>query len=327
MPALSTQAQIIKRKTTYFMIKEDKEKTVVTRIPIKMYSIDRVVNDIHIKLAEFDDEAGTDYSKRLDKSELKKRIEKSLREIEDNTGMISERNKNRIERAFDVLKREATGTTVIERKAKEPFLLNTKQMRATSVKVYEFRKNKALIYEDSSIQLSKKEDIELIEEAKRKAIYENVIIANKYLFKCPLNVVILSHKNEREFAKYLIRKEYATVIDSWIKSVDRGFYAIPYLFRKGGRRWKEASFNPDLFVKIGKTILVVEIKGDEDITEVNKGKLLHAKRHFEELNKKQGDLEYYFKFLSPTDYSTFFESVKKGTYKHYVSNLEAELTT
>ena len=324
---LSTQARIIKRKTTYFLLKEEEEKTVVTRIPVRMYSIDSVINDIYIKLASFDDEAGTDYSKRLDKTELKKRIEKALREINDKTGMINERNKNRIERAFDVLKREATGTTVIERKAKEPFTINTKQMPTTSVKVSEFKKNKALVYEESSVELSKKEDIEFIEEAKRKAIYENVILANKYMFKCPLNVVILSHNNEREFARYLISKEYATKIDSWIKSVDRGFYAIPYLYRKGGRRWKEATFNPDFFIKIGKDILVVEIKGDEDVTEVNRGKLRHARRHFEEINKKQGDLEYHFKFLSPSDYSTFFESVKTGTYKDYVSNLEAELAT
>ena len=333
IPALSTQPKVIRRRTTYFLVKEGKEKTIITDIPVKMYSVNRVVNDIYNKLAEFDDEIGTDYSEKLDRAKLKRDIEKALKKIKDKTGMVSEKNKNRIERAFDVLKREATGTTVIERKSKEPFVIDTRQMPTTSVKISEFNKNKAMIYAKDSVKLSKKEDSKLVEEAKRKATYENIIVANKYLFKCPLNIVILSHSNERDFAKYLVCKEYATKIDAWIKSVDRGFYAVPYIYRagsplsiaRGGGHQKEANFNPDFFIKIKNDIVVVEIKGDEDVTEVNKGKLKYAKKHFEELNKKQKKFKYYFKFLSPEDYSSFFDSVKTDTYKNYVSNLEAEL--
>ena len=335
IPALSTQPKVIRRRTTYFLVKEEKEKTIITDIPVKMYSVDRVVNDIYNKLAEFDDEIGTDYSKKLDKMKLKKQIGDALKKIKDKSGMISEKNKNRIERAFDVLKREATGTTVIERKSEKPFVINTREMPMTSVKISEFKKNKSMVYIEDSVRLSKKEDIELLEEAKRKATYENIILANKYLFKCPLNVVILSHSNERDFAKRLVEKEIANKIDAWIKSVDRGFYAIPYSYRagsptsiaRGGGHQKEATFNPDFFIKIGNDILVVEIKGDEDITEVNKGKLKYAKKHFQEINKKQKKFRYYFKFLSPEDYTSFFDSIKNGTYRDYVSNLEAELTT
>jgi len=335
IPALSTQPKVLKRRTTYFLIKEEKEKTVVTSIAVQMYSVDRVVNDIYNKLAEFDDEIGTDYAMKVDKAKLKKDIERALAKIGDKTGMVSEKNKNRIERAFDVLKREATGTTVIERRSEEPFVVNTTRMPVTSVKISDFKKNKAIIYAEDSVKLSRPEDVELIEEAKKSSIYENVIAANNYLFKCPLNVVILSHGNERDFGRYLLTKEFASKIDAWIKSVDRGFYAVPYLFRagspsslaKGGGHQKEANFNPDFFIKIGKDILVVEIKGDEDVTEVNKGKLKYAKKHFEELNRKQNKCRYYFKFLSPEDYSSFFDSVKAGTYKNYVSNLEAELTS
>ena len=324
IPALSTQANIVKRKTTYFLLKEEKERTLITEISVQMYSVERVVNDIYNKLAEFDEESGTNYSEKLDKDRLKGKIENALKKINDTTGMLSEQNKNRIERSFDVLKRIATGTTTIEKQVKEPFIVRTGKMPMTSVKISEFQKNKAMIFEEESVSRSRKEDIKLIEEAKNGAIYQNVIEANKYLFKCPLNLVILSHRNERQFAKYLIDKEYAANIDAWIKSVDRGFYSIPYSYRKGTHQ-KEAKFNPDFFIKINKDILVVEIKGDEDITAINKAKLRYAKRHFEEVNKKQNEVTYYFKFLSPTDYSKFFESTKKGTHKDYVSNLEAEL--
>ena len=324
MPALSTQANIVKRKTTYFLLKEEKEKTVTTEIPVVMYPVERVVNDIYNKLAEFDEESNTDYSEKLEKDKLKNEIEEALKKINDTTGMLSEQNKNRIERSFDVLKRIATGTTTIERQAKEPFIVSTEKMPMTSVKISGFQKNKAMVFEEESVSHSRKEDVKLIKEAMDEAKHRNVIATNKYFFKCPLNLVILSHSNEREFAKYLTDKDYVSHIDAWIKSVDRGFYSIPYSYRKGTHQ-KEAKFNPDFFIKIGKDILVIEIKGDEDITAINKAKLRYAKRHFEEVNKKQNELTYYFKFLSPTDYSKFFEFLKKGIYQAYVSNLEAEL--
>jgi len=329
----SSQSNIVKRKTTYFMIKEEKEKRVVTEIPVKMYTIDRVLNDIENKLAEFDEELGTDYAKNFDRKVLKEEIDKRLSEINDKTGMISERNKNRIERSYDVLKREATGTTTIKRISDEPFDINTKDMPTTSVKISDFQKNKSMIFEEESVKLSSKEDVSWIKEAKREAKYENIIEANKYLYKCPLNITILSHGNERKFAEHLVEKEIATKIEAWIKSVDKGFYKVPYFYRSGsvaslakrGGHQKEANFNPDFFIKIGNDILVVEIKGDEDVSEENKGKLKYAKKHFEELNEKQSDRKYYFKFLSPQDFSSFFEAIKEGTYREYVSNLEAEL--
>ncbi len=324
MPALSTQAHIVKRKTTYFLVKEEIERTEVTEIPVKMYPIEGVVRDIYIKLARFDEEIGTNYSKKLDQMELKERIEKALKSISDKTGMVSVQNKNRIEKSFDVLKRKATGTTTIVRQAKEPFIVSTKKIPLVSVKLSDFQKNKAMIFEADSVSRSKKDDIKLIEEARNEATYQNVIEANKYLFKCPLNLVILSHGNEREFARYLIDKEFTPYIDAWIKSVDRGFYSIPYSYRKGTHQ-KEARFNPDFFIKISKDILVIEIKGDEDVTTINQSKLRYAKKHFNELNSKQSELSYFFKFLSPADYSKFFGAIKNKAYKEYVSNLEAEL--
>ena len=335
IPDLSTQSGIIKLRTTYFQIKEQKEKEVVTQIPVKMYTVDRTVNDIINKLNEFYEERKMKCPYKIDKQKLKAEIEHSLKKADpEKTGMLTEENKNRIERAFDVLKREATGTTVIKRVSQVPYTLKTKDIPSASAKVSEFLKNKAMVYEESSIKLSKKEDMELIEEASNEAPRKNVIIIeNKYLFRCPLNAVILSHNNEREFARYLAIPEYAQKIDMWLKSVDRGFYDVPYTYRvgspsslaRGGGHQKCAKFNPDFFIKIGKNILVVEIKSDEDITEENKAKLKYARIHFEELNKKQKKFKYYFKFLSPQDFPQFFEAIKTGNYAKYTSNLEAEL--
>ncbi len=335
IPELSTQSGIIKLRTTYYQVKERVEKEVITKIPVKMYSVERTVNDIVNKLAEFDDEAGTNYSKTIDPGNLKKEVELALKKADpEKTGMLTEENKNRIERAFDVLKREATGTTVIKRVSQEPYTIETKKLPASSAKVSDFLKNKALIFERSSVSLCKKEDVELIEEVYSNSPRKNVIeVENKYLYKCPLGVVILSHSNERDFGKYITKNEYAQKIDAWIKSVDRGFYDIPYTYRsgspsslaRGGGHQKWAKFNPDFFIKIGNDILVVEIKSDEDLTEENKAKLKYAKMHFDELNNKLKERKYFFSFLSPQDFSDFFEAIKRGRYRDYRSNLETDL--
>lgn len=337
---LSTQSAIIKLRTTYYQVKEEREKEIVTKVPVKMYSVDRVVNDIMNKLVEFDEEGKTQYVKAVNREQLKEDILKALRKADPGkTGMLTEENKNRIERSFDVLKREAAGTTVIKRIAEEPFSVNTGDFAMTSVKISEFQKNKAMIYEPSSVNLSRKEDIDFMEEARRKATFENVIQVNKYSFKCPLNLVIVSYGNERDFLKYLVVPEYADHIDAWIKNVDKGSeknsYRIPYSYRwaspgvlaRGGGHQKEAYFYPDFIIKISNDILLIEIKSDEDITEINRGKLRYARKHFKELNQKQDQYTYYFKFLSRSDFSPFFEAMKDGTYRSYISNLEAELDT
>jgi len=334
IPILSDQSKIVKRKTTYYRIKEAEEKVVTTEVEIKLYPIDEIVNDISDKLAIYDQETDTNYSKIIKKEKTKKDILNALKKAKDKTGMLTEENRNRIQRAFDVLKREAVGTTNIGMVYEKPFVIKTQDIRVDSVSFSDLKKNKAIIYEKSSVEKSEGEDIKLINEATGEALGKNVIkIENKYLYKCPLNVVILSHSNEKDFAGFLVEKEYAEKIDAWIKSVDKGFYTVPYSFRAGtpsisegrGSHQKWASFNPDFFIKRGKDILVVEIKSDEDVTEVNKGKLKWAKRHFEELNKKQKRQNYHFYFLSPTDFSTFFEKVIKEKKFDYTSNLEAEL--
>lgn len=334
IPVLSDQSKIVKRKTTYIKVKDEEEKEVVTEIVRDLYPVDEVINDIFNKLAIYDGETGTNYSKIVKKDQIKKEILRALKKANDKTGMLTEENRNRIQRAFDVLRREAVGTTNIKVAYEKPFVISIKEMRTDSVSFSDLQKNKAIIYEKSSAEKSSAEDIKLIREAIEESPGKNIIkLDNKYLFKCPLNLVILSYGNEKDFARYLITDEYAKNIDIWIKSVDKGFYAVPYTFRAGsesslerrGGHQKWSSFNPDFFIKIEKNILVVEIKSDEDITEVNRGKLKWAKRHFEELNKKQKKQNYYFYFLSPTDFSTFFDKVIKQKRFDYISNLEAEL--
>jgi type III restriction enzyme len=82
------------------------------------------------------------------------------------------------------------------------------------------------------------------------------------------------------------------------------------------------NFNPDFFLllKDSHDVLVVEIKHDEAGDDNrNKAKFRDAKAHFKRLNEVLEEAEqpwrYYFYFLSPEDYTMFFDRIRDGKYK------------
>jgi len=151
-------------------------------------------------------------------------------------------------------------------------------------------------------------------------------IENAYNFKTPLNVAIADHQPERLFIREFIKPESAQVLDSWVKSTDQDFYPIEYSWKKGEHP-KRGRFNPDFFIKVDTNILVVEIKGDEEIKEPsdeNKAKYKAAKKHFKILNEQQSELNYFFNFLTPEDYDYYFDQLHKKNFE-FISKLDAEL--
>lgn len=326
VPALSSQPKIVTRDTTYHQFKENKEQTISTQIQINRYTVNQLLNDIKSKLALFDEEDGTDYLKNFNSNKFKEDILNALKKINDKTESLTEDNYNRILKSYSVLKRQISGTTKIERVSSEPFKIKTEDLNSESISISQLQKDNAIIFDKSSVNKSRDEDKKLLLEAYENAPRKNVIeVENTYFFKCPLNTVILSHSNEIDFAKFLVDKRYTKKIDAWIKSADRAFYDIPYSYRKGNHQ-KEAKFNPDFFIKIGNDILVIEIKSDEDVNDINKAKMKFAKAHFNELNNKKLKQRYYFKFLTPKNYSVFFDSIENDTYREFVTDLDAELS-
>jgi len=79
------------------------------------------------------------------------------------------------------------------------------------------------------------------------------------------------------------------------------------------------------FIKLGQDILVIEIKADGDISDENRAKLKYAREHFNRVNSLQPEQRYYFKFLSPGSYDLFFQRLREGKYRDFVSTLEADL--
>jgi type III restriction enzyme len=165
-------------------------------------------------------------------------------------------------------------------------------------------------------------------------VRKNMFAVNQSMFKTPQDMVIVTHQPERQFVFRLI--ENSKLIDSWIKSPDKGFYSLDYTFWKGGKDRTVRSFNPDFFIKISleeyinqvsddvnslkslqekgmkEIILVVEIKGD---IEMDKERVVNAKNsagieHFDTLTKrleKENPINFESEFRNSTrQYYKFF---------------------
>jgi type III restriction enzyme len=143
--------------------------------------------------------------------------------------------------------------------------------------------------------------------------------------KTPMLSVVSNHSPEKKFINSLLKNEYETHYDSFIKSTDRGFYSVPYSFKKG-THMKYLNFNPDFFIKKSNLILVVEIKSDQEDANESRAKLRDSQAHFSELNNRQSEYEYLFFMLSPQDFENFFIGLSSDSMKQYQSALMEKLT-
>jgi type III restriction enzyme len=185
-------------------------------------------------------------------------------------------------------------------------------------------------------ELSKKWDIDLNQALvdlegddtfPRRAITK---VSNCYNFKTCQSVVLTHSDPEFKFVKALTQPKNAEKIKAWFKSPDTGFYKIEYAYASGGGDYtRRGEFNPDFFVLLDREIVVVEIKGDEEINEPsseNRGKRRAAIEHFELLNKLQAGVKYHFCFLSPEYYDHFFAQLQKGSMMNFQSRLDVALS-
>lgn len=324
----STQDEIISEKTEYEIVITGVRDIREYYITHKMYSVEEVANDIFNRLYWFDQDADTQYSKKWTKEKIAKIINQSLKERNDKTGQVSEENHQKTLQAFGVIGRKSSTFPRIVPKSKEPYKISTREINKNSVGLGALRRDSTVFGDDYSLKLGEENDRkllkELIEMKEDGELIDLVKVDNHYNFKTPLNLVLSSFKPERRFIKGLTAEQTAKAIDAWIKSLDVGFYSIEYSWRKGEHP-KQGSFNPDFFIKMGKDIVVVEIKMDNDVSDENRAKLRYSKEHFARVNELQKEQGYYFKFLSPGSYDMFFKALREKTYKDFRSELEAKL--
>ena len=323
----SSQAEEVEKSTTYVRAVSGEQDVKKTLIEFKMYSVEEVAQDVFNRLLIFDQEAGTHYSEQFHKSKIAEIIRGSLKRIKDDSGKVSEGNRNQTLAAFGVIRRKGTKSLRFKIEAQELIKINTREIGKNSLGVGSLRRDSTIFYDDYSMSLGEAADRKLLKELEEdESLPRSALIkvANKYNFKTPLNVALASYEPERKFIRGLTTDQTGKAINAWIKSLDVGFYSIEYSWQKGTHP-KQGSFNPDFFLRIGTDIIVVEIKMDNDVSDENRAKLRYAREHFERVNGLQEEQKYYFKFLSPGSFDLFFKALSNGTYKDFKSELEAKL--
>jgi type III restriction enzyme len=152
------------------------------------------------------------------------------------------------------------------------------------------------------------------------------------VFKTPWNIHYASYEPERKFSDLLF--EHATFVEAFVKMPNVGGYSFPYSYKpvKAGKTHvANENFNPDFFIRLRNKhdILVVEVKMEGADSNRNKAKCRDGLQHFETLNARLQEADepwrYHFYFLSPEDYTSFFEQIRDMTYAGWHSSLMQHL--
>lgn len=210
-------------------------------------------------------------------------------------------------------------------------VISTRQRQADSVSAAELRNHKTYYFTEKTRETLKEDQVEFFDEVSEPGgVYRSVPVSETN-FKTPLNAAISDHDPEWRFIRELLLPVNIPHYEAWIKSTSMRFYEIEYAWKKGEHP-KRAKFNPDFFIKAGNIILVVEIKGNEELadpSDENRAKNKYATAHFERVNKylaqEGSQLRYRFNFLTPANFNTYFQFLRDGLIQNYSSELDIKL--
>ncbi|MDR1321443.1 MAG: DEAD/DEAH box helicase family protein [Gracilibacteraceae bacterium] len=308
-----------------------------TTIYHKTYTPNEIAHAMYARLEEAQDADDpnpimrTIYTDQFPITRLEEIVKSSLERR--NTGVATESMKQKFLQSLGTLRRQMSKnvryTPIVDRFQ----TISTRQRQANSVSVAELRSSKSIFFTDQTRNSLVDEQIEFFDEVTEQGSgYKGIPIGNRYDFKTPMNLVIADSDNEQRFIKRLIESNTVERYDAWLKSAATRFYEIDYAWKKGEHP-KRGKFSPDFFIKAGDLIIVVEIKGDEELREPsdeNIKKYEYAMLHFERINehlKASGDpMRYKLTFLTEQSYNQFFQSLKEETIVNFRSELDVRLT-
>jgi type III restriction enzyme len=269
----------------------------------------------------FDLEQDKNISDSYSVETIKTIILKNLQNPEDD--FLSIDNLNRVRGAFRKLYDIGGETIIYKNKIDGIFRIDTKDLPVSHT-------NGAVLKKGSTGKLFYKSIYNKALNDAESHVFQEMIDTDDYELaqndnmKTPMLAIVSNHSPEKKFLNLLLKSEFETHFDSFIKSTDRGFYSVPYSFKKG-THMKYLNFNPDFFIKKQRQILVVEIKSDQEDANETRAKLRDSMEHFSELNRRQGEYDYFFFMLSPQDYESFFIGLKSDTIKQYQTSLMEKL--
>ena len=320
---MQPQAKTSMNEVTYQdAIDRTKEKVNYTN-DIPWMTIPDAARSVFSMLKAFELEQDKNIADAFSEEAIREIIVKNLHNPEDD--FLSIENLNRVKGAFRKLYDTGGETIVYKNKIDGVHYIETKDLPVSHT-------NGAVLKKGSTGKLYYKSIYEKALDDAECHVFQEMIDADDYelaqndKMKTPMLAVVSNHSPEKKFLNSLLKSEYENHYDSFIKSVDRGFYSVPYSYKKG-THMKYLSFNPDFFIEKSDQILVVEIKSDQEDANETRAKLRDSMKHFSELNQRQSDYEYIFLMLSPQDYENFFISLTGDSVKQYQSTLMERLAS
>jgi type III restriction enzyme len=314
-----------------------------TRIEHKTYSVDEVAAEMYRRLKSIDEESKdaddpkdrTKYAKRFPLKRCQEIVAESLKRANVTTGRVTDDNKQKFLQALGTLRRRRAKRVIYKLNPAALFTMSTAERQAESCSAAELRRGDKTVYFPPDCESTlPDEQIEFFMEVKdRDGEYRkgSEPIINAHDFRLPLNLVIADATPERKFVRMLCDRDNALAVDAWVKNTNQKYYWIEYAWKKGEHP-KRGEFSPDFFIKIGDRIFVVEVKGDEEISDPsieNQKKYEYGVEHFERLNDwltcEKIPTRYQLNFVSPKDYNKFFQLLREGKLVGFTSQMDIAL--
>jgi type III restriction enzyme len=308
-------------------------------------AIDYAASMLHDFISTKDQKLGEQWSI----SRIRKMIKKALQAGGYEDTFLSRENLSLVQQAFGPLFRDVDKEHPrMTQKAKELVCVDYREAMRQSFSESKVRESGAVYSVEGDSKPFDKEETHLwdqyckwVKAAKDSgdAVRDDILEIVRCLhtvdaakFRTPINALYASHKPERQFCDLLF--ENSELIEAFIKPPDRGCYSFPYSYKPaktGKSHAVNEFFNPDFFLRVkdADDVLVVEIKQDGDDSNRNKAKFRDGKAHFERLNvalQEAGEpWKYHFYFLTPEDYTGFFDRVRERKYTGWNSGLMVDL--
>jgi type III restriction enzyme len=335
------------RKTTEYSTFSETGRLAVEIQHHDLLEIDEAVSYVRLFLREKNEEIAASWPKQ----KLRDFVVERLRAAGQDETFLSKENLLLLQQGFGPMFRElGKSHPRMGYAAKDIVQIDLKNIPRQSFSESALKEHGAVWYANEDVAPYAGQELHLWEQYQRyrkqfdeykdeaseqaKAIGSRIVHLDNSAFKSPWNVHYTSHEPERKFSDLLF--ENAGLFDSFVKMPNTGGYAFPYSYKpaKAARTHvANENFNPDFFIKLKAQtdILVIEIKSEGDDSNRNRAKCRDGIKHFETLNARLKEAKepwhYHFYFLSPEDYTKFFDQVREKSYAKWKSGLMQELTS
>ncbi len=314
-----------------------------TTILHKTFTVAEVAEQMFQRLKSIDEESKdaedpkdrTNYATKFPLDKCEAIVQASLKEAKIKNGKITDDNRQRFLQALGTLRRKSAKRVVYKLAPKALRPMTTADRQDESCSAAEIRRGSKTVFFlsgcEASLSDEQKEFFREVADEDGEFNSGRVVVPNGADFKTPANLVIADAQPERKFVRELTKRENSQKIDAWLKNTPVGFYSIEYAWKKGNKH-KRGEFSPDFFIKQGNTVFVVEVKGDEEISDPspdNIKKHEYSMVHFDRLNawlaKEKATAQYQFNMITPKSYNVFFQKLRDNALAGFRSDLDVAI--